>query len=240
MNLKTTGWLLAIFGQILIILCFFVFFNLSDLIGSANCWLDCIVLSLIYWLWISDFFRHPIDLDDPSGKQAAGLGLRWSCIIFYSVCAGAVAIAGIVMEVSGMSFPFKWQLLAQLLILFIALAWLYIASSTTTFAGKVYEKEQQKMSGKVNLRYTLSELAEASVTNIGVPTDIVDRIAKLKEDTRYISPSSSMEASSLDSKIENEANALRLTLMDYKLNKDRATTLLTDLERHFAQRKQAY
>lgn len=240
MNLKTFGWLIAIFGQMLIALCFFVLFNLTAMLGTEICWLDFIVVSLIFWLWIFETTRHPINLNDPSGKQAAGLGMRWNCLIFYTLIAGGGAVAFIVAAFNGSPVAFKWQLLAQLIILFIAAVWLFISSSATAFAGKVYGEEQQKMSGKVNLRSTLSKLAESAATAHGLPSDINSRICRLRDDVRYISPSASEEAQELDRMIEGEATTIRYSLSDYKLNRDQISATLSNLERHFSQRKQTY
>lgn len=241
MNLKTMGWALGLFGQLLIALCFFAFFELQNLIGIETCWLDFVVVSLVYWALISTFFRHPIDLDDPSGKQAAGLGLKWQCLKFYCITAIAVVGIGIYANMDGsFSFPFRWQLLTQIVLLFVALVWLYVSASVTSFAGKVHADQQQTMSGKVNLKIDLADLVEASQANPGVPADVQKRIATLSAEIRFLSPSKSAEATALDARITDEVRALSLALTDSEVNSERIASLLSAIERHFARRKQTY
>lgn len=239
MNLKPAAIALAIFGQALIALCFFYFFNLLQLLGTATCVLDFVVVSLIFWLWATTFVVHPIALDDPSGKQAAGLGLKWGSITLYSIFAGAVVVFGIVSASMNEPFAFKYQLLTQAILIFILLVMFFLSAYTTSFAGKVYSDQQQQMQGHADIRTAIAELAEASMLH-DVPAELRERLSTLKGETRFIAPSSSAEARALDKTIEKEASEIRYALSDYKLNAENIDRLLTDLERHLTQRKQTY
>lgn len=240
MNLKYSGWLLAVLGQVLIVLGFFYFFDVTSLTGGNVCWLDFIVVSIVYWLCLTTFFSHPIALDDPSGKQAAGLGIRWGALTLYGVAAIAVVVLGMIVAINDKEvFRFKWQLLLQVLFLFLLLVSLYTSCSVNAFAGKVHAKEGRIKDGKTDIRIELQELMEIAQSSASVPEQVQSRISAIYDDTRFITPSASSEAKRADDKILADISTLSYAITDYELNKERISETLVALERHFRQRKSA-
>lgn len=233
------GWALALTGQLLIALGFFYFFDVAGLAGLDVCCLDFFVVSVVYWVWLVSLFRTPVNPADKSGSQAAGLGLGIAAISFYSIAALVAVALGLIYAGTG-SFPFKWQLLIQLLLLFLLGMGLLLSRKTSEHVGEIYAQEEGARAGKVNLRMELQYLAGLSETSAGVPADVKARIRNLANEVRYITPSTSPEARMADDKIVADIRSLSYALANYAMNRERIAALLDSLGRHFSRRKAAF
>lgn len=240
MNYKITGWALALAGQAIIALGFFYFFDFIGLLGKESCWLNFIGLSVLYWIWLANIYAHPIRLDDESGKQAAGLGIKWGALMLFTVAVLCIFVVTLLLALSGSPLPTKWQVLAYVIVWFLLAISFFTSGVVTQFAGKVYKDQEIQKAGKVDLKYAFADLMEQIEGTPGLPAEIKERVGALSEDTRYITPSRSADATRADAKVMEDIKALSLSLSDYQLNKERVAQLLPTLERHFKQRRESY
>ena len=237
MKLNPLGIILALVGQALITCAFLLILPVSIFTGPENMWLDFTVVSIVYWLWVWVLGFAPVKADDPAQRAIGGLGIKWSAIMTYSVLAVGFAVVAMFMAANGTFIPFKWQLLAQGIILFGFLLALFSSKKASDKTAQVYNDQQVKMGGKTDLKLALGDLLMAAEDNNAVPRDMVQRIQALSRDTRFISPSASAEAAAADERVLYDCDSLAAALADYSMNQQLATQLLSQLERDFRRRR---
>ncbi len=235
MKTNITSLILAIIGQALIITGFMLFRgNTPDNI----LWLNIVVTSIVFWLIAANFtFIQPVRLDDPAGKHAAGLGIRWGAVIWYAILAiGFMAVAGY-LNYQTETISFKWQLMVQAILLFVMVGSLIASQSATDKAGQAYATEQQTMRGKMTIRQALSDLARVAEGTPGIPAEITGQIRHLSDETRYITPSQKTEALYADDRILDLASRLRPVLSAYDMNSQMIASLVSALSSELTERK---
>lgn len=225
-------WLLAIAGEALIVAAFLMFF--SDLLPSDVLVLDVFVASVVYWLFFIDLIKPWTPENDPSQKRASSLGVRWFFTIVYDIAAIAAMIYFAVALL-----PFKIQLLVQLaLLLFVSLG-LLLASRTAARTQKVWQDEQQQRAGREDMKKVLQELKNAAEMS-GTPQSVVDEIASLCDEVRYISPANTNEAADLEYQFVDSARQIQFAFREYNMNKDAIANQLAKCKRILQQRKSIY
>lgn len=232
MNIKPVGIFIALLGQILIACLFIFVIPVSLFVAPSVMWLDCCVVSLNYWLWMATIFTPPVNLNDPSGKQVAALGLRWQGSFIYSILSLGFIIFGLILSVG-----LKWQLIAQCFFIFLLLIVMYTVQGINSKTKSVHDNEGVQLSGKKSVNQALSRVVmEGEVKHI--PADILDRLKKLNAECRYLAPSSAPQATALDLKITDCCMDLEHAFCDLDLNKDRIADLMHRLELSFSARRQ--
>lgn len=237
MGLNIFAILLGLFGQGLILAGFLLF---CDHTPENILWLDIIVASIVYWLLATTFGLKPINLEDRTQKQVGGLGIRWYSTLMYSLFSiGYMAICGLCAMDDGQHVAFKWQLILQMLFLFLFLIGMLSTGHATKKTEEIYHKEQNIMHGKEEIKYALNDLSYTADSNPGVPSQIRASLKQISEETRYLTPSSSARALELDNRIFDVANRLRAALTSpYELNSQQIEYMIDQLRRDFQQRKQ--
>ncbi len=225
-------WLLAIAGEALIVAAFLMFF--SDLLPSDVLVLDVFVASVVYWLFFIDLIKPWTPENDPSQKRASSLGVRWFFTIVYDIAAIAAMIYFAVALL-----PFKIQLLVQLALLLFVLLGLLLASRTAARTQKVWQDEQQQRAGREDMRKVLQELKNAAEMS-GTPQSVVDEIASLCDEVRYISPANTNEAADLEYQFVDSARQIQFAFREYNMNKDAIANQLAKCKRILQQRKSIY
>lgn len=232
MRIRPVALAIAIFGQALIILAFVLLLPMFLVMSTEVMILDMVVASLIYWLFAWNLGMAPIRLDDPSGKQAAGLGIRWTSTTWYSILA-------IIVMVAMFFLPFVWQLMAQLVLLFGFAIALFASSAATRTAGNVYRREQFAMAGKKDVRFALNDLVDNADLTPGVPDDIKRRLRALADGCRYLTPSTSPEAINYEQYIIDDASRLREMLPQWQSYGQQASQLLSRVEQTMRRRRES-
>lgn len=238
MKFNLFGAILALVGQALIACCFLLILPAELLFnGPANMWLDFTVVSIIYWLWVGVLGFAPVRADDPTQSAIGGLGIKWSAIITYSILAGGFALTGMLMGANGTPLDFKWQILAQGIILFGLLLALLSSRSASQKTAQVFNDQQQKMAGKADIKFALQDVLTAAEDNNAVPREVVGRLKVLSSDARFITPDASPAAADADRRVLADCDALSAAFFDYAANSRYATELLSQLERDFRRRR---
>lgn len=225
-------WLIAIAGEALIVAAFLMFF--SDLLPSDVLVLDVFVASVVYWLFFIDLIKPWTPKNDPPQKRASSLGVRWFFTILYDIAAIAAMIFFAVVLL-----PFKVQLLVQLALLLFVLLGLLLASRTAARTQKIWQDEQQQRAGREDMMKILQELKSAAEIS-GTPQSVVDEIASLCDEVRYISPANTNEAANLESQFVESARQIQFAFREYNMNKDAIANQLAKCKRILQQRKSIY
>jgi len=195
--------LLTIFGEAIIFLCFWLFGG-----GSDISWLNFAVTTVIFLLWFGQAFIPWVNLKERSSKGIASLGITWAGIFFYSAFA---ILAMLACNVREEKIPFALQLVIHLILLFFLLFALIWGRGAAQKAGKIHEKEQKLNENKDYLKITVSLLRQKLSVKNDLPPWILERVSKLEEEVRYLSPNNSTQAQMLEKafadalkKFENE------------------------------------
>lgn len=237
MKIRTSSALLAAAGQVLI-LCLFLFVLPDYIFGELKVmWLDFVVLSIVYWLWVWLCIVPPVNMADSSSREVGGMGIKWTGVIWYSSLAVIVAAGCLLMYNSGTEIAFKWQIIIQAFLLFAFLLSVSSSMAATEKAGQMYRKEQMIKSGKRDIKLAIGETLAAAEDSHDVPADVAARLRSVLGETRFISPSSTAEATSTDARIADDCLRLRGAFTDYTMNKQSITELLDRLERDMSRRK---
>ncbi len=233
--------LLALFGEALIALIFFYLIPEWALPTNLRV-LDFVVVTAVFVIWMSNLCRPMVNLKDKSGKQVAGLGVKWFAQGLYTLCALGVVVISLVTGWSGelTAMVFKTYLLVQLGLFFLFLLGMMGAMASHRKAAEVYAQEKAVKSGKKAVRQYLADLSNAAEDAPGVPDDIRRRISELASETRYITPSESPEALRADDKITGCCDRIEFALRDYGMNKDAVERDLDQLGREIARRRKAF
>ena len=227
--LKIYKALAILLGYGLIITCFILF---GASLETSVLILDIIVSLLIFTQFALFFILPLINLNDASHKEVGMMGLH-----FYSlyICVPASLLLMFLGIVFGI--PFSFQLIGQLLILFLLL----IGRVATLGAGRkvsgVYHKEQNIKSGKELLRRNLDDFVDYISGIRGIDPNIVDRVQVIKESIRFISPSANAEAKHFDAEIVDIIQDLKILMRDTIANREKILDELSRLERTLNRRK---
>lgn len=235
MKVNIYSLLLGIFGQGIIIAGFLLFRGTCP---DNILWLNIVVTSIVFWLLGCSFGMEPISMSDPAHPQAGGLGIKWVSALTYSVCALGFMIGCALYGYGAEGVPFKWQMIIQTALLFFLLAGFLSSAAATRKTAETYRREQATYRGKADLRLTLSDLAYTADSSPEVPAEIRQRLHRLSEEVRFLTPSGSREAAMADTRIFEVANRLRPALFNPELNTADIETLTTRLEVEFHRRKQ--
>lgn len=235
MNTRVLSILLAILGQVLIIGFALAFFD--DFLTPDVLWLDIAVTSVAYWLWAANLIAQP-RLDDQSQKQMGGLGVRLWSSTAYSVITLGFMVVCMFMQSDGSAPAFKWQLIFQVAMLFLLAVGLLFSAKSVEKTAAVYTREHQSVTEKTNLRIALINLADNAADNPQIPRAIVDRLRRVADDARYLSPSSSPAPLAADDRLRADAQDLSLALRDCAMNSPQIAHLTERLERDMQRRKQ--
>jgi hypothetical protein len=204
--------LLTIFGEAIILACFLLFGGCSSI-----SWLNFVVTSVIYFLWFGQAFIPWFNLKDKSSRAAGSLGITWFGIFFYSLFA-ILAMLACNVRTEKISFtanlaeiPFAIQLIIHLILLFILFFILLLGKGAGQKVAKVYEKERKLTENKESLKIIMSLLRQKLSVKNDFPAWILERVNKLEEEVRYLSPNNTTQAQVLEKafvevlkKFENE------------------------------------
>lgn len=192
MNTKNLlSWLALILGAAIIIGAFFIFAK------DAPCDLFVLNLSvslLIYALFFVDVLVPWVNWSDRSKNRIGSIGLRWFVTWIYAILAIAAML--LCNKVYDVEFPV--QLIVHgslLLILILGFSAVLHASDKVT---SVYVKEETMQFGVTEMRRAMSELKDVMCGLPDIPDAIRDRVMRLEEDLRYISPSNNPEAADME------------------------------------------
>lgn len=194
--------------------------------------LDIIVSCLIFTQFVQFSLFPLINFGDSSHKEVGMMGIHIYVLNFCCIVSIGIMIYGIIYHI-----PFKFQLMGQLVVLFILL----VGRVATLHAGEkvqqIHRKEQVIMHGKLSLKSVMDDFMD----DIAIVKDL-DPIAKQKlqkihESMRFLSPSSNSEALRFDEQFSQSVEDLKILMRNTNLNKEKILEETEHLERILSRRK---
>ena len=194
--------------------------------------LDIIVSCLIFTQFVQFSLFPLINFGDSSHKEVGMMGIHLFVLNFCCIISIGIMLCGIIYHI-----PFKFQLMGQLVVLFILL----IGRVGTLYAGEkvqqIHRKEQVIMHGKLSLKSVMDNFMD----DIAIVKDL-DPIVKQKlqiihESMRFLSPSSNSEALIFDEQFSQSVEDLKILIRNTNLNKEKILEETEHLERILSRRK---
>ena len=229
---KIMRWVLLVFGAAIIVSAELLFCgNLENEVLTLD-----IVVSMIAWLVLFAGIGFPwIDLDDPAQKRVGSLGVFWYSSSFYVLLAIAWMVIG-----AQLDLPFKIQLIVHLVLLFGLAVGLTMALRSSEKVGEVYEKEERERRGVTDVRSALAALKESTFNAKNLPEEVVDRITKMCEEARFVSPSNNAEAHRIEDELVHLLPEISSAFFNYEMNAEAIQSKLARCERLLSNRKQIH
>ena len=194
--------------------------------------LDIIVSCLIFTQFVQFSLFPLINFGDSSHKEVGMMGIHIFVLNFCCIISIGIMLYCIIYHI-----PFKFQLMGQLVVLFILL----VGRVGTLHAGEkvqqIHRKEQVIMHGKLSLKSVMDNFMD----DIAIVKDL-DPIAKQKlqnihESMRFLSPSSNSEALIFDEQFSQSVEDLKILMRNTNLNKEKSHEETEHLERILSRRK---
>lgn len=229
MNINTFPLIVALAGQALIVSIFFYFIP-ESVSGMDVRVLDCVAVSVVFWLWAAPMCALSEGGKGEPDRQIGSIGVRLLAGVCYSLPVLLLVTYGVAAPLLGLPvISFKLQLLAQCLLLFALLVVMVYTGQIRRQVRRVRDTEAALTQGKTDVASAISHAVLVAVSTPGVPDDIRQQIRQFAEQCRYFTPSASAEAAAADNKIIADCETLGTELTDYAMNKERIDTLLERL-----------
>ena len=200
---KALGDAFLVGGLALIVAVFFLF--LKNCQPENLFYLNLAVCCIMYITSFVTMYDLVGSVDDVA-KAAPGFGMRWIADGTYAVSVIALVALSIVYQLN-----FNLCIVIHIAILLLYLWAAFVASRMSNLVTKFEEKETQRKSGLEQVRARLDEVELACrLANV---SSYIPKIDKIRDELRYISPSDSAMAQTLESKIVES-----LALVNVKLS----------------------
>jgi hypothetical protein len=196
--------LLHLVGIAVLVLAFFLLIPAGGRTHSA--WLDLVVVCIVLSINFPPFAIVRLSLGNFNVKIPA-LGLLEICDAVYSTLALGLVIYGLFNFL-----PFRIQLVGQMGLLFAVATTISTAWWASAHAADVVEEEHLTRSGLEDLKAALSHCESEFCTKAPNRNRERQLLLKLKEDTRYLSPSRDPSAVSYERQIVALVDNIRLRL----------------------------
>ena len=230
MNAKTIYKILAhLLGYGLIIGGFIIF---GDAIETKTRVMYIIISCLIYTQLVEFTIFPMVNLGQKAHKEVGMMGLHYSAIYLYSVLAIGIMVAGVCLDLQ-----FKYQLMMQLVALFVLLIGRAVTLHTGDRVQRIHDKEQ----GGVESKDQIISAMEDFMFRVGDTTDLnpsaLQSLQSIKESLRFLTPSSSAEAKALESSFCQKLADIEVLLRNTSLNAEQISSEVRHLQQILNKRK---
>lgn len=194
--------------------------------------LDIIVSCLIFTQFVQFSLFPLINFGDSSHKEVGMMGIHIYVLNFCCIVSIGIMLYGIIYHI-----PFKFQLMSQLVILFILL----VGRVATLHAGEkvqqIHRKEQVIMHGKLSLKSIMDDLMDDIATIKHLDPIAKQKLINIHDSMRFISPSSNSEAIRFDEQFSKSVEDLKVLMRNTNLNGDKILEEIEHIERILTRRK---
>jgi len=231
---KIFPYLLALFGETLIILCWLHFgksFQYNVII------LNIFVTSIIFILFYSRLVIPWIDLNEKSSKEVGYIGSKMFFSLLYAIAAiGAMAYFNTERPLS-----FDKQILIHCILFFILLLGLFQSYISGNKVVSVYEEEKEQR-GRLVEMIEASKLVLSKIDQIeeSVPSEIKSKLNEILDELRFLSPCNHTEAIRLEKYFIESMNSINSQLFVIPLNIEEINKKIKDCDRISKERKLFY
>jgi hypothetical protein len=195
-----------------------------------------LVSSLVYGLFFCNFRAPWIDLEDKSQKQSGMLGISWLATWIYAIAAvGFMLVANLTY-----SLTFPTQLIVHCILLFFLIMWMLLSRHSADKVQKIFVQETQNRNGINEMKSAMRNLKDKMSGTNGLPENFTNRINSLEEGLRFISPSNSEEAYSLENSFSKIVSDISFAISNFQMNEEAIESNLKKLERIYQNRKNIY
>lgn len=231
-NWNPLTWILFLGGEAIIIAGFCLFgCQLPDNVY----YLDLIVSSVIYVLLFLNFARPMVNLKDESGSDVGALGINWTFSGWYAFLAVVCMIALPYYELG-----FKYQLIAQAILLFFLVMGMVFSRESAGKVAEVHRNEKSLTAGIEQVRRGMRRVESTLAESAGVPPAVRQRLDRISESLRYISPSDNPEAAELEERMNEALADIDRALPEAQLNLQLIEKRLNRIERCCEDRKKVF
>jgi hypothetical protein len=169
-------------------------------------------------------------------KKIDSLGVRWFFSFFYALSAiGTIFYFNLVNPAS-----FSTQLIIHSVLLFLLLLGLFAAFHSSEKINEIYHEETQNRSRIDEMKKTIKNLQSQLDTAKEAPDSFIERINRLQENLRFLSPVNTKEAVEWEQKFMTNIQTLAYSLSNRPCNFDEVETNIRLCERTYQERKQIY
>ncbi len=234
MNYKNIlSWFTLIAGAAIIITAFILFQgNIPNNILTLN-----ISISLFaYILYFIDILIPWISKKDSSHKIIGSLGIRWFFTLLYTLSA----ITAMIICNYTYSLSFNFQIIVHSSLIFILLLGFTGMLHSSEQVNQIYQHEKKYANGIKEMKTSILTLQNRMYTINDLPESFVNRINRLEENIRFISPSNTPESYQLENLFIETINNIIIALPNYTLNQDAIEIHLRESERIYQNRKNIY
>lgn len=194
--------------------------------------LDIIVSCLIFTQFVQFSLFPLINFGDSSHKEVGMMGIHIYVLSFCCTVSIGIMLYGIIYHI-----PFKFQLMGQLVVLFILL----VGRVATLHAGEkvqqIHRKEQVIMHGKLSLKSIMDDFMDDIATVTDLDPIVKQKLTNIHEAMRFLSPSSKSEAIRFDEQFSQSVEDLKIMMRNTNLNREKILEETEHLERTLSRRK---
>lgn len=194
--------------------------------------LDIIVSCLIFTQFVQFSLFPLINFGDSSHKEVGMMGIHIYVLNFCCIVSIGIMLYGIIYHI-----PFKFQLMGQLVVLFILL----VGRVATLHAGEkvqqIHRKEQVIMHGKLSLKSIMDNFMDDIATVTDLDPIVKQKLTNIHEAMRFLSPSSKSEAIMFDEQFSQSVEDLKIMMRNTNLNREKILEETEHLERTLSRRK---
>ena len=210
---KIYSILAAIIGEVIIVCILFEFY---DYFGQRIFWQNLFFLTLTYAiLWVS-LFRPFVETESKEQKWVGMLGLH-----LFGTTLLLIGTFLTILFCNMMTPPMdaNHQLYILLAILAIFFLSRYFAFMSYEKVGKIYKKEKSMTNVIDVMKKTMDDLYYQLLQNQSVDLMVKERVSKIRESMRYISPLGTNEAIALETEIKETISSIGSSVNNYTVNK---------------------
>jgi hypothetical protein len=207
--------ILYVVGLVLLVSAFFLL--VPSLWRTPTAFLDLAVLGIVFTVNFPLFFAWSTKSDGFNAKIPA-LGLLVFCDLFYSCFALGFGLFAI-----HFLLPFRVQFVYQMGLLFVATATVGMSWFSSAHTVEVTEEEQVTRSGLDGLKAAISACEAEISIRLPIAGQVRQRLLKLQEDARYLSPSRENTALSYERQMAALIDEIRLQVGDTAISASSST-----------------
>ena len=232
-NKRIFSWLLALFGEAIIITAFILFRGNTP---NNILILNIAVSSIVYALFFINYSVPWIDLKDKSQKQIGVLGISWFATWIYAI----FAIGTIVTAYFVPLLTFTVQLIIHCTLLFFLLMFMLLSRYSAGKVAEVYKEETKNRNGINEMKTAMRQLKDKMNDLSELPEMFIQRINTLEDNLRFISPSGNSEAHDFENSFIETVSKIKIAIPNYSLNEEQIENNVKKLERIYQNRKTIY